>query len=254
MPVLFGAMASDVGKIRTGNEDSVLFSLVPDGEETSNRASFAVVADGMGGHNAGEVASALAVEIVRQIMESGQYDVLTAMKVALYLANRSINELAASDDSLSGMGTTCTLLAFRKEGAAIAHVGDSRAYRWRAGTLTQLTRDQTLVQELVQRQGLSQVEAQASGLSNVLMQALGTRPDVEPEIWIDPAPLMVDDIYVLCSDGLTGMVPDAGIAALIREGSPMSQCDALIAAANAYGGQDNVSVGVFHVMEALSHA
>jgi serine/threonine protein phosphatase PrpC len=248
MPTVLGAMLSDVGLVRTNNEDSGLFSLPSPLERTDGkRAPFAVVADGMGGHNAGEVASALAVEIIRQILEAGDQDLLLAMQIALFAANRAIYDHAQANEAFAGMGTTCTLILFPPEGALIAHVGDSRAYRLRQGRLTRLTEDQTLTADLVRKGEMTEEEASASDYSNVLMQALGTRPDIQPDIWKDPESLQPGDIYMLCSDGLTGMVSDEAIAAHLASASPLMACKNLIAAANAGGGGDNVSVGVFHI-------
>ena len=247
MPFVLGAMLSDVGRIRRNNEDQVLFSLPPPDVISARRVPFALVADGMGGHNAGEVASALAVEIIRQILEAGEQDLALAMQVAFMAANRAIHGYARDNPDLAGMGTTCTLLMFAPEGAMIGHVGDSRAYRLRQGQLAQLTQDQTLTAALLRNGGMTPQEASQSELGNVLTQAVGTHDDIAPQIWIDDEELRAGDVYLLCSDGLSGPVSDPEIIGCLLGALPAEACRRLIDAANAAGGGDNVSVGVFHI-------
>jgi protein phosphatase len=145
------------------------------------------------------------------------------------------------------MGTTCTALALRGKEAWLAHIGDSRAYLLRGDALTQLSEDQTLVAEMVREGKLTAEEAQNSPVSNVILQALGMGPDIGPIIWTKPLPLSPGDILILCTDGLSGLVPNATIADIAGRLLPHEACSALIEAALGAGGHDNVSVGVIRI-------
>ena len=203
----------------------------------------------MGGHAAGEVASALAVDVIRRVYFDLDAEVADALASAFAAANRVIYEYAAANPGCSGMGTTATALAFFGDRVWLAHVGDSRAYLLRKGSLTQLSTDQTLAAKLVRDGVLGQEEADGSPVHNVLLQALGTGPQIEPELWNKGMPLLPEDVLILCSDGLSNMVPAADIAAIAAAHLPREGCEALIQAAIAAGGHDNVSVGVFRVAE-----
>jgi PPM family protein phosphatase len=242
------AMLSNVGAVRALNEDVVLYATAPEGEAGAKRGTLALVADGMGGHSAGEVASALAAEVVRRVFYDLEGSPPTVLTSAFAAANRAILEWAANHPECSGMGTTCTALAFTEREAWLAHIGDSRAYLLRGGSLTQLSEDQTLVATLVREGRLSKEEAEHSPVSNVITQALGMGPEIEPIIWQRPLPLLADDVIVLCSDGLSGAVSDAAIADIAGRLPPGEACEALIAAALAAGGHDNISVGVLRVV------
>lgn len=148
------------------------------------------------------------------------------------------------------MGTTCTALAVRDGKAWLAHVGDSRAYLLRAAKLKQLSEDQTLVRKLVKDGAMTEEEAKRSDNSNVLLQAMGTLPQIKPELWDEGLILAPDDVLVLCSDGLHGLVPDDRIADIAGRLPPLEACQELIAQALRAGGHDNVSIGVFHAVSA----
>ncbi len=202
-----------------------------------------IVADGMGGHRAGEVASARSINVVAEYLarESGKGTPETILAEAIMRANEVIFEEARSDERLAGMGTTftCALLSGRR--AVIGHVGDSRAYLWRAGHLTQLTEDHSLVAQLVEEGRISPEEAFTHPQRNIITKALG----VEPVVDVDVATynLEAGDLLLLCSDGLTAMLRDSEIAAhLVRTKDPEELSDTLIAEANARGGVDNITV------------
>ena len=202
----------------------------------------------MGGHAAGEVASALAAEVVRRVfyeLEGAEPELLGA---AFAAANQAIFEHSQNDPNCAGMGTTCTALAVRAGRAWLAHVGDSRAYIVRDGCVTQLSEDQTLVAQMVREGTLTEEQAKASDQSNVILQALGTQPSVKPDIWREGLPLKPGDILILCSDGLYNLVADEDIAKTAARLPPLEACQSLIESALVAGGHDNVSVGVFRAV------
>jgi protein phosphatase len=247
---IIGAMRTDPGLARELNEDTVAWVTPQDKAIADSRGSLALVADGMGGHAAGEVASALAADVIRRLYYDLEGPVPTVLAAAFTAANRAILEYAAEHPQCKGMGTTCTVLAFRDRQAWLAHIGDSRAYLLRAGEFIQLSEDQTLVAKLVNAGTLTQEEADHSPMHNVILQALGTSQQMRPIIGARGLPLEFGDVLVLCSDGVSGLVPDAKIADIAGRLSPQDACDALIEAALAAGGHDNASLGIFSVAEA----
>ena len=247
---LNGAMLSDVGLVRALNEDSVLYIPPQQNNSDQNRGGLALVADGMGGHAAGEVASAMAADIISRRyfdLEGSVPDLLTS---AFKEANREIFKKSESNPACKGMGTTCTALAFDDSQVWLAHIGDSRAYLLRAGELQQLSEDQTLVARMVQQGELSEEEAENSPMRSVILQALGTRPDIVPIVWKEAMPLLEGDVLLLCSDGLSNTVPNETIADIAGRLPPYEACQALINAALEAGGQDNISLGIFSVAAA----
>lgn len=223
---------TDVGLLREGNEDAYL----------AEDVLFAV-ADGMGGHLAGDVASSITVDALRERAAEEPPADPDALAGLLYRANTAIFERARHDPSLHGMGTTCTALMIGAEEAHIAHVGDSRAYLLRNGSLSQLTQDHTLVNRMVQEGKLRSEDAERHPQRSVLTRALG----VDPEVKIDTQSLDTKegDRLLLCSDGLTSMVDTDSIAEALRsEKDPQSAADHLVEIAIAAGGEDNVTVVV----------
>lgn len=232
---LRSAARTHVGMRRTANEDR--HAIVPE-------LGLFLVADGMGGHRAGQVASRLAAETAIRAIETLQgADVSLAERLrhAVACANREIFQAAEAKDDLSGMGTTLVAMLFGGERLALAHVGDSRAYLLRAGRLRGLTDDHSIVAELLRRQAISEEAARAHPHRHVLTRALGVRPRIEPDLAeMTPQP---GDVFMLCSDGLTTHVSDAVIAETIGAGADLeTTADRLVEAANAAGGLDNVTV------------
>jgi protein phosphatase len=168
---------------------------------------------------------------------------------AFAVAHRAILEYAEAHPECKGMGTTCTVLAFRDQQAWLGHIGDSRAYLLRDRSLTQLSRDQTLVAKLVSEGTLTQQEADQSPMHNVILQALGASPQIKPMIAAKGIKLHPGDVLILCSDGVSNMVSDDRIAEIAARLPPQEACDALIEAALAAGGHDNASLGVFSVTD-----
>ncbi|MDQ1467724.1 MAG: family protein phosphatase [Actinomycetota bacterium] len=227
--------SSDVGQVRIGNEDGFLID---------DRLALYAVADGMGGHQGGEIASATALEALRAAVASGQ-----ALDAAIVLANTAVFEKAATDRDLRGMGTTLTAVAILGESRLlIGHVGDSRAYRIRDGVLEQLTEDHSLVEELVREGRLSPEEAEVHPRRSVITRAIGIDPEVEVDLYtIEPR---TGDRIVLCSDGLTTMLKDEEVLRIAApEADPRLAADRLVDAANEAGGEDNITVVVLDVLD-----
>jgi protein phosphatase len=246
---IVGAMRTDPGLVRETNEDSVAWVTPSDRNVANSHGCLAVVADGMGGHAAGEIASAIATDVVRRLYYDLNGPVPKVLAAAFSEANRVILQYAADHPNCKGMGTTCTVLAFREGKAWLAHIGDSRAYLLREGTLTQLSEDQTLVAKLVSDGTLTREEAEHSPAHNVILQALGAASRLSPIIGSKGLPIEFGDVLILCSDGVFNMVPESTIADVAGRLPPQEACDALIEAARAAGGHDNASLGVFMAQE-----
>jgi serine/threonine protein phosphatase PrpC len=243
---LTGTMLSHPGCVREANEDAIAYVLLPGVDAPAgNHGMFALVADGMGGHAAGEVASRIAADTVMRLyqeLEGSQPDVLAA---CLAEANRLICERSEVEAACAGMGTTCTVLVVRDDTAFLAHIGDSRAYLLRDGRLRQISEDHSLVAQLVRDGAITEEEALRCPQRHVIVRALGLEPSVKPYIPRKGMPLQAGDVLVLCSDGLSDVVDDETIAATVARLPPAEACQELLDRALAAGGTDNISVGVF---------
>ncbi len=228
---------SDVGRVRRRNEDSYLLE-----------APVYAVADGMGGHIAGDVASATAVSAIAEGIGTQKPRDGTALADLVSRANGAVWAKARSDPALRGMGTTCTLVMIDGDVAHIAHVGDSRAYLLREGSLRQLTEDHTLVERMVREGRLSAEEAATHPQRNIITRTLGVDAQVQVDVLEEP--LADGDRILITSDGLTSMVePDEIARVLGSEHDPQAAADRLVEMANEAGGEDNVTVLVLHVGE-----
>ncbi|GAA0742909.1 Stp1/IreP family PP2C-type Ser/Thr phosphatase [Ideonella azotifigens] len=237
--------ALDTGRARHNNEDAVL---------VDPGLSLCLLADGMGGYNAGEVASEMAVRVMRDHLvewAAQQPDqstpptspaVQAALAAAAQHANRAVFTAAQTVPEYNGMGTTLVGALFGGHQVWIGHLGDSRAYRWRAGRLDQLSRDHSLLQEQIDAGLLTAEEAQFAAHRNLVTRAVGVEPEVMLEV--HEHALLPGDVILLCSDGLSDMLPDSGIAQVLRQHDSDldSTAHALVDAANAAGGRDNISV------------
>ena len=235
------AARTDVGLIRSGNEDNYL--IVPD------RGLF-IVADGMGGHAAGEVASEMAVRIISGDLGSfrglGPEEAATRMINAIRQANAAIYERTLSEHDKRGMGTTVTALTLYGNRFLIGQVGDSRAYLMREGKLTQVTKDHSYVQEQVDAGYLTPEQARAHPYSNVITRCVGANADVMPDVYVGSA--RANDLFLLASDGLTGMLEDPQLAEILRSGRmPQEQVDTLIEEGNRHGGLDNITAIIVRI-------
>jgi serine/threonine protein phosphatase PrpC len=235
------------GQVRQANEDSCGFATVPNGE-------LFVVCDGMGGHVGGATASRIAVEQIIQYFKAQRYpNIYQALHDALCRANFQIIGAANAEPSLKGMGTTACIVLFDGNDAYIAHVGDSRIYLYEGqkNRLFRITKDHSFVQSLVDMGQLDDREAEHHPRKNVIMKALGTKEELKPEVYMSPVQPAKGDMFLICSDGLSGMVDDDGIEAILSTDQSIEQkvLD-LVTNANVPGkGLDNITAQVIKVVE-----
>jgi protein phosphatase len=242
---LLHAARTDVGMIRSGNEDN--FAV-----DTSPTRGIFIVADGMGGHAAGEVASEMAVQIVQrelaQVRTLDTDDVVQLVAGSLKRANRAIHDRTLTEVDKQGMGTTVSALIISGSRYLIGQVGDSRVYLLRDGSISQLTKDHSYVQEQVDAGFLTPEQARYHPYSNVITRCVGAGNDVEPDIY--RGEVRVGDLYLVASDGLTGMVDDRRLAQLLSSrAEPERKVQSLIAEANGRGGLDNITAIIVQVLE-----
>jgi serine/threonine protein phosphatase PrpC len=233
---LVAAGITDVGRVRDGNEDGFL--------DEARGLNLVAVADGMGGHRAGEVASATALDALKTAMTEGR-----PLRDAIVGANDAVLEKSISDQQLRGMGTTLTAGTLGTDGNfLIGHVGDSRAYLVRDGELTQITNDHSLVEEMVRGGELTPEQAENHPQRSIITRALGIDPEVDVDVY--PISLRAGDRILLCSDGLTTMLRSEEIAEILAdEPDPERAARRLVDAANDAGGEDNVTAVVVEVVE-----
>jgi serine/threonine protein phosphatase PrpC len=228
---------SDTGRQRRGNEDAYFA-----------RAPLFAVADGMGGAQAGEVASRLAVEVLEQGLPEGSGSIEDRLRARVREANARINAVGQADDQRAGMGTTLTVAHVGEDELTVAHVGDSRLYRLRDGAFERLTDDHTLVDELVRQGKLTPQEADEHPQRSIITRALGPETGVEADSRTWPA--RAGDVYLICSDGLTSMVEETRVGELVAGAPSLAAAGrALIEAANEAGGRDNITVVLFRLEE-----
>jgi len=241
---------TDAGRARDNNEDSVAFD---------EHAQVAVLADGMGGYNAGEIASGMATafiksELSRWLIEAGPIaqpkEIRRAMEICVDNANLAIFNSANANPAYAGMGTTLVLAVFKDGLLTVGHIGDSRCYRIRDRAMAQITKDHSLLQEQMDAGMITPEQAAVSPIKNLVTRALGVEQSVMLEV--NELQVMPGDVYLMCSDGLSDMVDDEVIARIVGEGSGLSQiAESLVAAANNNGGKDNISVLIVAVSEAV---
>lgn len=231
---------TDVGRVRSNNEDSVAIS---------HDARMVIVADGMGGYNAGEVASVMLVQILnrelrnRLIAAGPRADVEQVRELlttSVERANTAIYQAARAHAHYAGMGTTLVIGLFGADRVVVGHIGDSRAYLLREGSFSRLTRDHTWLQEQMDKGEMTPQEAKRSGMRSLLTRAVGVDPRVRLEV--NEFPVKAGDLFLFCSDGLTDSIDDPELAVLLRDPSPLPKlAERLVQQANALGGRDNIS-------------
>lgn len=231
---------SDIGRVRTTNEDAFRFGKYEDG------SVWAVVCDGMGGALGGKLASSLAADMVSRKIEKSYNSTMSGVSVenmllsAITTANVTVFDRAAVDNSVHGMGTTIVACVVKDSVACIAHVGDSRAYIINNGGISQITKDHSLVQEMLDRGQITKEQFDNHPIKNIITRALGVEEDID--IDFDYIDVNEGDVILLCSDGLSGLVSRGELFEIYQNSSFDELCDNYIEAANSNGGRDNITV------------
>ena len=247
LDVRFGAQ-TDLGRVRENNEDKFAFFEPEEPEIMAVKGSLYAVADGMGGHSSGQIASEIGLKtLLKSYYGDPNEDVSASLCSSLRMANSYIYDAGRMIVGREGMGTTCICLVLRDDDAYIGHVGDSRLYLIRGGEIRQVSEDHSWIAEQVRRGALTADEAQNSPFRNVITRSLGAAADVEPDVYQEK--LQRDDVFVLCSDGLSGYVTDAEILEIAGSWSPAMASLKLIDRANDNGGGDNITVLIVAVRD-----
>src|SRR5947207_379271 len=242
------AQLTDVGRKRPHNEDNMAYVIPKDPQIMARKGALFIVADGMGGHAAGEVASEIAVDTVSKMyyQDDGD-DVAVSLLHAIKHANALIHQRAAENMMRSGMGTTCVAAVLRGNMAYIANVGDSRAYLVRDGQVKQVSQDHSWVAEQVRAGLLTEDQARTHAQRNVITRCLGTQADEQIDVLHEP--IEENDALVLCTDGLSGLVTDDEIRRIVNQSGPQESVYHLVERANENGGTDNITAIVVSVQE-----
>lgn len=235
---------TDVGNIRERNEDSFLeLEIVVNG----NKGTLLVVADGMGGHRAGDVASRIVTETVKDhLLNHNSGDCSGILKDSIQHANINVLKMSQEKPECSGMGSTCTALLITDGRVFIAHAGDSRAYMVRNGQAHQLTTDHTVAEQMRIAGSMTYEKARFSPQRHILTNAVGTRSEIDIDV-IDPLVILNGDCYLLCTDGLSEFIEDREIANILERHPPGKACRLLVDIAKQRGGSDNITVQVAKV-------
>ncbi|MGV3720175.1 MAG: Stp1/IreP family PP2C-type Ser/Thr phosphatase [Actinomycetota bacterium] len=245
--ITYGAK-TDLGRVRENNEDKFDYLEPEDVPVLATKGRVYAVADGMGGHSAGQIASEMSLNMfIRCYFADSNSNVTASLQKAVREANGFVVDVARTIPGRSGMGATLTAAVVRDDDLFIAQVGDSRCYLLRANELTQITEDHSWVAEQVRGGVMTLEEAEASPFRNVITRSMGGAPEVEADV--TSLKIEVGDRYLICSDGLSGMVPAAEMAELLCQGSPSVAAWNLIERANQYGGKDNVTAFVLQVAD-----
>lgn len=231
---ILSAFRTDVGKVRANNQDAPI---------VSEKLRLYGVADGMGGHKGGEVASTSARDDLLRELE-GKTPSVAALSGAIEEVNRQIYRQQEHDDALTGMGTTLSVLWMSDNFVYIGHVGDSRVYLLRDGEFKQMTLDHSLVEQLVREGVLTEEEAQNHPMRNIITRAIGTDESVEVDVVVEER--RKGDLWLACSDGLHGLVDDRQMRDALRQYAPEKAADVLLKAALDAGGRDNVTLVIVH--------
>jgi serine/threonine protein phosphatase PrpC len=240
---------SDVGQVRKANEDYF-------GSASGEFGDLFIVCDGMGGYKGGRVASTTAVEAIQKHFKTVKKDADLRIELfnSLKLANKEIVEKADVDDELGKMGSTAVVALLHNTELYFAHIGDSRIYRVRDDVIERLTRDHSLVQEMVDNGIINEEQAEAHPQKNVILRSLGPNGNSEPQVDPRDEVLFKDDYIILCSDGLTGHVEDFEIKETVLKYPPQQACIKLVEMANERGGKDNITVQVIKITDGKKRA
>jgi protein phosphatase len=234
---------SDLGNIRTNNEDNAVFFKIADEKILQEKGYLLMVADGMGGHQAGEVASGMAADIIsKEYFRQKNNAVEKNLAQAFSMANKKIFELSSQNRAYQGMGTTCTVLIVTEQSVYYGQVGDSRAYVFKNNLLLRITEDQTYVQELVNSGDITAAQAAIHPKRNILTNAMGTKPDMRVETGKCDFSFEQGDKLLLCSDGLYDYIKDEEMATMLDTMSLQEAASFMISEAKKRGGHDNITV------------
>ncbi|MFN0109518.1 MAG: Stp1/IreP family PP2C-type Ser/Thr phosphatase [Blastocatellia bacterium] len=250
---LDAAWLTDAGNVRENNEDNALYREPLDQSEAETKGCLMIVADGVGGHSAGEEASRIAVKTISQSFFDSHETINDALREAFAEANQAIFRAAQSRFDWQGMGTTSTALVICNGQAFAAQVGDSRLYLVRENRIYQLSEDHSAVMEMVRMGMMTIDEAGNHEDRNIILRALGTKPEAAVTVWEKPFPVRAGDSFVLCTDGLFDLVSDEEIKAIVTNETPVAGCQKLVDLAKANGGYDNITVGIVRASACASH-
>ena len=243
------ASLTDVGCVRENNEDSYSYWEPEDDASFAALGRLAIVADGMGGHEGGQIASRIAVDLVTETYAaSAEPDPQKRLLSAFDNAHRRIQQQARENPALSAMGTTCTAFALVDARLYFVHVGDSRLYLLREGKLRVLTRDHTLIARLLERGLVRLKDVDEHPQKHVLTSALGVADDIEIDFPPEPVPIQSDDVLLICTDGLWGQMNLSEMQHVTASQSPANACRALVQLAKERGGPDNITLQILHVV------
>ena len=239
---LTAVIVTDVGNVRTNNEDAAVISFA-EGTSQKDKDCLLVLADGMGGHNSGEVASEIALAVFTDAYFTHRGDICKSLKYALKKANQAVFDASLTDTQYTGMGTTITAVVIRNSNVYLAHVGDSRAYFLGEDSFLRLSKDQTVVQKLVDMGQITEAQAASHPERNVLLNALGTKPQTQGDVLKTNSTLGAENTLLICSDGLYDLVSDEEILAIANASKSIETIAYdLIAEAKKRGGHDNITV------------
>lgn len=239
---LTAVIATDTGNVRTNNEDGAVISFAEEPSQ-KKKGCLLVLADGMGGHNSGEVASEMALTVFTDAYFNHRGNICKSLQYALKNANQAVFDASLTDSQYTGMGTTITAVVIKDSSIYLAHVGDSRAYFLGKDNFLRLSKDQTVVQQLVDMGQITAAQAASHPERNILLSALGTKPLVNGDVMKADTAFDTGDTLLLCSDGLHDLVADEEIAAIINtSGSINAAANNLVAEAKKRGGHDNITV------------
>ncbi len=246
MKTITFANLTDIGQVRTENQDAVGKFPSDNLDISSPKGQLFIVADGMGGHAGGREASRLAVETVAKSYFDSTGTIVESLKQAFNAGNKTIYEESLNNPQLRGMGTTCIALVFQKGVAYVAHVGDSRLYRITPRSIDQLTNDHSKVAEMVRRGIITAEDAENHPERSMLYRAMGVSARMEFDV-MNGLQLSSDEYYLMCTDGLTGYLGPAELQEIVSARPPDEACSLLVEYANRRGGLDNITVQIIHV-------
>ena len=243
-------VVTDLGNVRTNNEDMGLFVRIADEAIRRTKGHLLLVADGMGGHNAGEVASRMATEIISLEYFRHKGSIENSLTFCLKMANQKIYESSQTKPQYKGMGTTCTALVIQEHQLYFAHVGDSRAYLFKNQEVIRLTEDHTLVQEMVKKGEITAEEAETHPKRNILTNAMGTKPEIRVDVGKCEISFDDNNRLLLCSDGLYDYLTDADLTERLQGENLREVANDLVQEAKNRGGHDNITVVLVEKIEA----